>query len=95
MRYKPRPGVVLTKICGVHLLVPTREASVECPNISRLSLLGIAAWDVVTNNRSIQDLYRMQQILSRTDEASAKEYVDAFLQKMCDNGFLIQVDDDE
>ena len=73
MNYKPRPGVVLTQICGVSLLIPTRAAYQDCPSIHRLSLLWAATWGLLTKKTD--------------DEIRAR--LDKFCLEMYEKGYMI------
>ena len=96
MHYEPRPGVYMAEICGVYLLIPTREASAYCPGPSRLSLLGIAMWNLLSQGKPLDKLYRAWLILHKSDdEAAARQAVDAMLEKFCDAGFIILVEDEQ
>ena len=37
MLYRTRPGVILASVCGEYVLVGTKEALKQCPNITRIN----------------------------------------------------------
>ena len=95
MKYKTRPGIVLTNVCGASLLVPNREASVFCPYVIRLPLLWIIAWKALQKGDPIETICKALSILSNKSEEEAKIKLDEFLEKMSEKGFLIQEEDGE
>lgn len=89
MKYITRPGVVLTKVCGSYLLVPTRQASEHCPYIIRLTLLWVIAWNVLSKGDSIDAICKAHMILTKKPEDEVRKKIDVFLKALCDKGFLI------
>ena len=95
MKYKTRPGVVLTKVCGTSLLVPNREASTLCPYVIRLPFLWASTWKALQKGDSIETICKAHSILTHKSEEEAGNNLDDFLKEMCEKGFLIQVEDEE
>ena len=89
MRYVPRPGVVMTKVCGASLLVPNREASQACPHIVRLSGLLALDWNALAKGKELEILYKGHEILKRISYEEAVKEVDSSLAMLCEKGFLI------
>lgn len=89
MNYRVCPGIVLTKVCGVYLLVPTRAASERCPGILRMPLPLLFLWLGVKNGVAYERFSPMIQGLLRKSESEAKELVDRSLQKLHEAGYLI------
>ena len=89
MRYVPRPGVVLTKVCGASLLVPNREASQACPHIMRIKGFLVLDWKALVNGKELEVLYKGHEVLKRISYEEAVEEVDSSLAKLCEQGFLI------
>lgn len=94
MKYVPRPGVVLTKVCGSGLLVPNRQASEFCPAVLRLPLLHVAFWSALCQGKSVEELYQIQQVLGKKSFEESKQSIDQFIKLLCDNGFLIAVEEE-
>ena len=94
MRYKTRPGVVLTKICGSLLLIPTRAASEACPHILRLSFISAICWEMIGNGKPIDDIYRVYAILSKKPPEDVHSVVDGILGDLSARGYLITVEDE-
>ncbi len=92
MRYNIRPGISHIKVCGVHLLVPNREASENCKEIMQLKLTGAITWELIENGRTIEDIYQLYRVLSKKDPEVVQKRVDSFLDDLCEKGFLIRVE---
>ena len=95
MAYKTRPGVTRVKVCGTSLLVPTRAASKECPHVTRLSFLGGLIWRFLESGHSMQDVYTLYATFTHKSNQEVERDVAAFLGMLCDNGFLIEVPDED
>ncbi len=89
MKYKPRPGIVYTKICGVGILIPTRAVFHICDRAEALNGLQDAAWRSLCNGNSVENLIRGYQILKKCSEAEAAEYFASFCGRLCERGFLL------
>lgn len=92
MKYRPRPGVVRTAICGRTVLIPTRAAFDDCKTVQILPPIWAASWDAIcigfSRERIVQELAKR----SRTKtEAECAERLDEFCRMMCEKGFLIPV----
>ena len=90
MNYSPRPGIVRAKICGEYLLIPTRSASEECPEVMRLSLMGAALWEELEKGRELKKLYEVFAILSRKPEEEIRERTDKLLDRLYEKGYLVE-----
>lgn len=95
MTYKARPGVTLIKVCGTFLLAPTRAASKECPHVMRLSTLGWMLWQLLMKGRDQQGLYLVYSAFSGRTDKDVEQDVAEFVTSLCDNGFLIEVPDED
>ncbi len=95
MKYQPRPGIEMIEICGTHLLVPDRKASVLCPYTLRLHKLQSMVWSALKRNVSMDIIYQANALLMRKSEEEIRITIDSFLAELCDKGFLIPVEDDE
>ena len=94
MTYKPRPGILFTKICNTHVLIPNREAQQACPKIIRLPLLWAATWEALAKNKPMEDIYHFHQILTRKPDEEIQQRVNGFLEQLCKQGFLIREEED-
>ena len=93
MRYRQRPGIVKTNICGVSYLIPTRKASEACPNVLKLSLISTVAWEAVAKQREA-DIYHIYGLLTKKPITEVHEIIDKLLHDLCDQGFLIEAEDE-
>ena len=91
INYVPRPGIILSKICGRMFLVPTRKAAEKGHlNIMPLTLLGTVIWTAVERKESIDVLYRAIAALKKQSVDEVKGEVDSYLLSMSEKGFLIK-----
>ena len=54
--WKCRRGIVLTEVCGVHLLVADREAMKECRYVRRVNEAGAFIWERLAEGRSVGEI---------------------------------------
>ena len=94
-QYIPRPGIVRTKICGVHVLIPSREAFAHCSTIQRLPLLWAATWDGLANGKTLEETVQFHRILTKKSEEEILQRLETFYAALCEKGFLIEVPDSE
>ncbi len=94
MTYKYRQGIVRVRICGEHLLIPTREASEQCPEIIRLPLLSAAVLEEIEKGRDLSIISGMFQKLTGKTADDIDNRIEATLEDLCDRGYLMQVGDD-
>ena len=93
-RYKPRPGVVHTQICGVHVLIPSREAYPDCAQIQRLPMLWVIIWDVLCGKTDLEKAMQIHRILTKRPDEEIMERIDRFCSVLCEKGFLIEEPDE-
>ena len=94
MKYKCRPGIVLSHICGVRLLIPTRAASAFCPYPVQVSFIGAVCWEAIQRGNDPNTMYKAYQILSKKSDAEVHKKIDSLLAQLCEKGFLMAVEDD-
>ena len=92
MKYRVRPGLVLVTVCGVALLVPTRSASEQFPEVVPLSFLQIAIWEGMSKPLPMEKLYLAFQMLLKKPEDETRAFVDAQLDTLYQKGVLIPND---
>lgn len=92
MKYTCRPGVILTRICGEWLLIPTREASQYSPCIMRLTFPAMLAWRILKKNRSEEDICRALQIFFHCGEEEARWRTEAMLMSFEERNLIIPVE---
>lgn len=94
MKYVCRPGIVLTKICGQWLLVPTRKASESCPNIIKLTLPAVIIWKMMEKEKTEEDMQRALAILTHKDRDNSEMFVRNIVETFVERGLLIPCEGD-
>ncbi len=92
-RYKTRPGIVFTKICGVKLLIPTRKASEDCPRFKRLNFFTSMIWQMLEAEKTMEEIYELLHIFIKEPDEIVREKVDKILIEFEKDGFLIAEED--
>lgn len=95
MKYRPRPGIVLTKVCGMNVLIPTRMAYGDCHTIRQLPMLWAATWDLISRGTAEETIIRVHQIFTKNTDMEIRRKVEDFCKKLCEEGFMIYEPDDE
>lgn len=93
MNYSCRPGIVMTKICGVWLLIPTREASEQCPGVIRLTLPSVIFWGMLEKNKTQEDMSHAFKILTHKTDEEIQKMIDSMLDSFLKKNLLIAEDD--
>ena len=89
-RYKTRPGVVMTAICGEHVLVSARSIRELCPYVTELNETSAFLWRQLKSGASLDDLMTaLDQEYELDDPAAARQAVEAFLQQMLELNYLL------
>ena len=95
MKYKPRPGVVKTKICDENVLIPMREASDVCTRMLPLPKLWAATWDAIATDYPLEKSIKIHMMLTRRSEQEVKDAIERFCKSLTKQGFLIEVPEEE
>ena len=90
MKFKPRPGIVRTKICGQYILIPAREASDYCDRIIKLSLMGVALLEELEKGKGTDNICVFFQKLSKKSEKEVQSKIDRILSELYEKGYLIK-----
>ena len=90
MRYEPRPGIVLTKLCGMRVLIPSRAASAYCTTIRPLPMLWAAVWELLGQEDADEKIMRLYRILTKKPDQKIREELDQLLGSLYEQGFLIE-----
>ena len=93
MTYEPRRGILMEKICGMSLLIPTREAMDACDTVQYLPLLWAETWKAICAGKPVKVILDAHEILTRQPPEKVRADYDTFCRELCKKGFLIQVDD--
>lgn len=93
MNYRPRPGIVKTKLCGMNVLIPQREASDFCASIQRLPFIWSVAWEVFSKGVTTEDFLPIYQAFMKKTPEESRQDVELFCKTMAERGFLIELPD--
>ena len=88
MKYKPRPGIVMAKICDMNLLIPTRMAFSECQAMLRLPVIWALTWNLLVEEDD-EKIFQLHKILTKKTDDEIKERLDMFYKEMVEKGFMI------
>jgi len=95
MNYKPRPGIVKLKLCGMNVLVPTRAASGECHVIQPLPMLWSATWEAFARGGSIEKAVPVHVLMTKKTPEECRANLEQFCRDMVQKGFFIEVPEEE
>ena len=95
-RYRTRPGVVLTEICGEYLLVAALSIHDSVPYVTQLNESSAFLWkkleggaDEQTLEQSVLEEYEIE------DRAAARAAIRDFIDQMLSAGYLIEEEEKE
>jgi len=94
LNYKPHPGVVLTNICNIPVLIPLRVAYPNLQTLTRLSVFMVPLWLDLSEGRGTEHYVATMSKLTHNDEDSVRKRVEQFCEEYCRLGYLIKVSDD-
>ena len=82
-RFKTRPGVVLTEICGEHVLVTARSVMRECPFVTNVNEESAFLWRKLKYGADEEELMRaVEEEYEVEDPAELREGIRAFIERM-------------
>ncbi len=88
-RYKARSGIVLTSVCGEHLLVATKKRTDECPFMTTLNESGAFLWNQLVNGAAEEELFAaIAEEYEVEDPASLRKLIQGFLKQMRELHYL-------
>ncbi len=91
MRYKSRPGVVLTQIHGEYLLVSSRSLRELCPFVTSLNESSAFLWKQLQNGASEEELLRAVAEEYEVEEPEAlRGVIRSFLEQMQAMHYLLE-----
>lgn len=89
-RYKTRPGVVLTSICGEHVLVAAAALWELCPYVTQLNETSAFLWRQLTYGADLDGLMAaLDEEYDLPDPAAARQAVEDFLRQMLELHYLL------
>ena len=89
-RYTIRKGIVLTRVCDTHLLVPSREASEECKGIQRIPFFEVIIWKQLEKGKTYDEILDLTSKFMLCSPEEARPKLDMILDKLVSRGFLIK-----
>ena len=92
LRYRTRPGVVLTCIQGEYLLVSAKNARQFCPYVTGVNETAAYIWHLLEEGSTPDSI--VEAILSEyeiTDRDTVKQSVMQLLSSLSDAGYLIEI----
>lgn len=92
-RYKTRPGVVLTQICGEHVLVAAAALRDVCPFVTQINETSAFLWRQMTSGADLDSLMAaLDKEYDIPDPSAARQAVEAFLRQMLELNYLLPVE---
>ncbi len=93
IRYKTRPGVILTAICGEHVLVSAGAVWDLCPSVTELNETSAFLWKRLRSGASVDDLMAaLDEEYELDDPTVAKQAVEDYLRQMLEMNYLLPVE---
>lgn len=90
IRYKTRPGVVLTEICGEYVLVSASSIRELCPYVTQLNETSAFLWRRLVPGADLDDLMAaLGDEYELDDPLTARQAVESFLQQMLELNYLL------
>ncbi len=91
MKYKTRPGVVLTPICGEYLLIAAKALQDICPYVLQVNETSAFLWERLIPGASREELLKdVMQEYEVDDPAAVGPAIDAFLKQMIEANYLLE-----
>ena len=89
-RYKTRPGVVLTSICGEHVLVAAASLREKCPYVTEINETSAFLWRQLKSGADLDGLMAaLDAEYDLPDPSAARQAVESFLRQMLDLHYLL------
>lgn len=89
-KYRTRPGVVLTSICGEQLLVSAKANLNICPYVSQINDSSAFLWSVLAHGATEDELIRAVKDKFEVEEPEdLRPVIEAFLETMLEKNYLL------
>ena len=82
MRYRTKPGVILTQVCGKYFLIAPDK------NI-QISSSAALCWKMLINGSEVEELYEVMEQSYDADRNIIRSDVDILIEKLCNNDLLV------
>lgn len=89
-RYRTRPGVVLTEICGEHMLVSARAVAHDCPFVTHINESSAFLWEKLKNGADEDELMEaVAKDFELEDPEELREAIRGLIRQLLDLKLLI------
>ncbi|MBR6007289.1 MAG: PqqD family protein [Clostridia bacterium] len=93
MRYKTRPGVILTSICGEHILVAAKSVLDLCPFVTEINETSAFLWKALENGADIEQLMDAVQAEYEIDDPdTVRSAINSFIEQMLELNYLVALE---
>ena len=93
IRYKTRPGVILTTICGQHILVAAAAVRDLCPYVTEINETSAFLWQQLTSGADLNGLMAaLDAEYELPDPSAARQAVESFICQMLELHYLLPVE---
>ena len=95
MKYQAREGVVLTKLCGMNVLIPSRVAFEHCRTMLRLPLLWAVTYEGLAKGKSMEETIKVHEILTRKPREEVVRRLNQFYEDLAEKGFVVRCPEED
>ena len=90
MRYKTRPGVVLTEIAGEYVLVAAKALLGTCPYVTQINETSAFLWRRLEQGSGMQELLTdVAEEYEVDDLGTVREAIEGFIRQMNEMNYLL------
>ncbi len=94
MRYKLRPGITLTHICGEAILVAAYEARQHCPYTTVLNETGEVIFNALKVGRSVKEIAaELNETFDIPEGTDVEGLCIEYIKQLHDNGYVLYEED--
>lgn len=87
--YKTRTGVVLTEICGEHLLVAAKALLDTCPYVTQVNESTAYVWNELKGGRTMEELVRKTVSEYEDDPKDIEDSLRGIVKELHGLGYLV------
>ena len=90
VKYKTRPGIVLTDICGENVLVAASALAGLCPYVTQINESSVFLWKQLEKGADAEQLVAAVEAEFEVDDREAlRTVIDGFIKQMSELGYLL------
>ena len=90
VRYKTRPGVILTSICEEYVLVAAKSLLPSCPYVTEINETSAFLWKNLVSGATLAQLEAAVTDAYEVDDLSqVREAISGFVQQMMELNYLL------